>query len=173
MEKSSTRRYQRIIIWVITITLTVGTLGAYFIIILQNKSTQSQTTDQTTTQGDAVDPTAYKVEGKVAQLQIVDEKVGTGAEVTASDTVRVHYKGTFAQTGQLFDSSYNRGEPATFKLNQVITGWTIGMSGMKVGGKRRLIIPSDMGYGAQGNQTIPPNTDLVFEVELLAINPPQ
>src|SRR2546428_10561917 len=113
MEKPSTNRTQRIAIWVITITLIVGTLGVYFLIILQSKGTQTpQTVNQTTAKGGSVDPTAFKVDGKVTQQQIVDERVGAGAEVQITDTVRVHYKGTFAQTGQLFDSSYNRGEPA-------------------------------------------------------------
>lgn len=178
MDKPSTHKYQRIVIWVITAALVVGTLGAYFIVILQNSSknntqSASQTaTDTSTKQEDLpVDPTAYKVEGKVTQLQVVDEKVGTGAGVKEGDNVRVHYKGTIAQTGAKFDSSYDRGEPATFSLSRVIPGWSQGMQGMQVGGKRRMIIPSDLAYGAQGNGPVPANADLVFEVELLAINP--
>ncbi len=180
MDKPSTHKYQRIIIWVITAALVVGTLGAYFIVILQNNSsnktsTTSQAasdTDTTTKQEELpVDPTAFKVEGKVTQLQVVDEKAGTGVGVKVGDSVRVHYKGTIAQTGAKFDSSYDRGEPATFSLSQVIPGWSQGMQGMQVGGKRRMIIPSDLAYGAQGNGPVPANADLVFEVELLAINP--
>ncbi len=172
MEKSSTTRTQRIMIWAITIALVVGTLGVYFLIILQTNSQPTQTatsTQQTNEPGGTVDPTAYKVSGKVSQLEVTDLRAGTGAEVKAGDTVQVKYKGTIAQTGVLFDSSYERGEPATFSLNGVITGWSVGMEGMKVGGKRRLVIPSDMAYGPTGKDPIPPNTDLVFEVELLAI----
>jgi len=94
----------------------------------------------------------------------------------------VHYKGTIAQTQQKFDSSYDSGEPATLKLsdpdssgNGVIKGWVNGVPGMKVGGKRRLVIPAAQAYGSSGSSdgSIPPNTDLVFEIELLAVNPKQ
>lgn len=167
---------QRIVIWVITIVMTIGTLGAYFMIIISNNNTanpQASTTTPSTAQEvkQDVDPTAYKVEAKVNELQITDLKVGDGAEVKKSDKVRVHYKGTLATTGVKFDSSYDRGEPATFGLDQVIKGWQEGIPGMKVGGKRRLVVPANMAYGEQGQSGIPPNADLVFEVELLAVNP--
>lgn len=165
---------QRVLIWVIAIVMTVGTLGAYFLVILDSGNTkreQESAITQSTTKQQAADPTAYKVEGKVAELKIDDLKVGDGAVVQANDTVRVHYKGTIAQTGVKFDSSYDRGEPITFALSGVIQGWQEGMLGMKVGGKRRLIIPSAKAYGDQDNSGIPANSDLVFEIELLAINP--
>ncbi len=165
---------QRIVIGIIALTMTVGTLGAYFLIILQTKdSSQTQQPQQQYTQY-PVDPTAYKVSGAVSKLESTDLTVGAGDEAKVGDTVRVHYKGTFAQGGQKFDSSYDRGEPATLKIaqGQVIDGWVQGIPGMKVGGKRRLVIPSSLGYGATGNPpSIPPSTDLVFEVELLAVNP--
>jgi FKBP-type peptidyl-prolyl cis-trans isomerase len=168
---------QRIVIGIIALAMTVGTLGAYFIIILQNKDTSNQTqqdkSQQTKYPSYPVDPTAFKVGEKVNELQKTDLTVGTGDEAKAGDNVKVHYKGTFAQTGQKFDSSYDSGEPVSFDLKSgsVIEGWVQGVPGMKVGGKRRLVIPSEMGYGAQGYPgSIPPNTDLVFEVELIGIN---
>lgn len=176
-----TTTFQRTMIWVITIALTVGTLGLYFLIIFQNNNSAGAAQDNNQSSGQQVagaqtqqpvDASAFKVDGKVKNLQAFDLKVGDGAEVKPGDNVKVHYKGTIAQTGQKFDSSYDRGEPIDIGLAQVIPGWQQGVPGMKVGGKRRLIIPSALGYGAQGNQAIPPNSDLVFEIEVLAINPP-
>jgi len=174
---------QRIIIAVIALTMTVGTLGAYFIIIFQNNDSANQTQQtQTTPKQLPVDSTAYKVTGQVTELQTTDLTVGTGDEAKVGDTIKVHYKGTIAQTQQKFDSSYDSGEPATLKLsdpdssgNGVIKGWVNGVPGMKVGGKRRLVIPAAQAYGSSGSSdgSIPPNTDLVFEIELLAVNPKQ
>lgn len=167
---------QRITIGVIALTMTVGTLGAYFIVILQNKDTADQSQQkqsQPSYPNYPVDQTAFKVGEKVNELQKTDLTVGTGDEAKTGDNVKVHYKGTFAQTGQKFDSSYDSGEPVSFDLKsgKVIQGWVEGVPGMKVGGKRRLVIPSAMAYGAQGYPgSIPPNTDLVFEIELIAIN---
>lgn len=174
MAKISKTTVQRIIIGIIALTMTVGTLGAYFIIILQNKDAADQTQQQPQTAypNYPVDPTAYKVAGKVTELQKTDLKVGDGQEAKSSDSVKVHYKGTFAQTGQKFQSSYDTGEPVDLDLKGgTIKGWAEGVPGMKVGGKRRLVIPADLAYGAQGFPgSIPPNTDLVFEVELLSVN---
>ncbi|QUM87763.1 FKBP-type peptidyl-prolyl cis-trans isomerase [Moritella sp. 36] len=94
---------------------------------------------------------------------------GTGKKATPSDTVTVHYTGSLLN-GNVFDSSVERGEPATFALNRVIPGWTEGVALMNVGSKYKLYIPSELGYGAQGaGADIPPNSTLVFEVELLEI----
>jgi len=104
-------------------------------------------------------------------LQIQDIKIGTGRAVKKGDTIRVHYIGTLLN-GTKFDSSYDRGEPFETQIGvgQVIKGWDEGMIGMKVGGKRKLIIPPELGYGATGaGTTIPPNSTLVFEVELMGI----
>ena len=93
---------------------------------------------------------------------------GTGAAPTATDTVTVHYHGTFTD-GSVFDSSVERGEPASFALNQVIPCWTEGLQLMQVGGKSRIVCPSDIAYGDQGRPGIPPASVLVFEIDLLAI----
>jgi FKBP-type peptidyl-prolyl cis-trans isomerase FkpA len=104
-------------------------------------------------------------------LKITDHQVGTGAEAVAGKQVSVHYTGTLTN-GQKFDSSLDRGQPFGFRLGagQVIQGWDKGIVGMKVGGKRRLEIPADMAYGARGfPPVIPPNSPLIFEVELLGV----
>lgn len=90
------------------------------------------------------------------------------ASPAATDTVSVHYHGTFID-GTVFDSSVERGEPISFPLNGVIPGWTEGVQLMKVGDKFRFFIPSDLGYGPQGAGPIPPNSTLIFDVELLGI----
>jgi FKBP-type peptidyl-prolyl cis-trans isomerase FkpA len=95
-------------------------------------------------------------------------KDGTGASPAATDVVKVHYRGTFID-GKEFDSSYSRGEPAEFPLNRVIKCWTEGVQRMKVGGKARFVCPASIAYGEKGRGEIPPNTTLLFEVELLDI----
>ena len=99
-------------------------------------------------------------------------KEGTGTAPLATDTVRVHYRGTFTD-GREFDSSHKRGEPASFPLNRVIKCWTEGLQLMKVGGKAVLTCPAAIAYGERGTPggPIPPNSVLKFEVELLAISP--
>ncbi len=98
-----------------------------------------------------------------------DLVVGQGAEAAPGEEVTVHYTG-WLHDGTKFDSSVDRGQPATFTLdNNVIPGWQEGVPGMRVGGKRKLVIPSDLAYGATGRPGIPPHATLVFDVELLAI----
>lgn len=102
-------------------------------------------------------------------LQYIVEKEGTGAQPTAQDEVTVHYIGKLLN-GTVFDSSVQRGEPATFPLNRVIPGWTEGVQLMKEGAKYKFFIPSDLAYGAQGiPNAIPPHSTLVFEVELIKV----
>lgn len=101
-------------------------------------------------------------------LMYVVETMGDGEKPTAEDTVVVHYKGTLPD-GTQFDSSYDRNQPATFPLNRVIPGWTEGVQLMPVGSKFEFVIPSELAYGAQDTPTIPANSTLVFEVELLEI----
>ncbi len=96
-------------------------------------------------------------------------KEGTGDSPKATDTVKVHYKGTFPD-GKEFDSSYKRGEPAEFPLNRVIPCWTEGVQRMKPGGKAKLTCPPAIAYGARGmGNVIPPNATLNFEVELISV----
>lgn len=97
-----------------------------------------------------------------------DLKPGDGAEVTAINTLSVNYIGVSCSTGKIFDSSYSRGEPASFPLSNVIQGWQEGLTGMKVGGQRLLGIPSDLAYGAQGRPGIAPDEALWFVVEVLS-----
>lgn len=102
-------------------------------------------------------------------LQIKMLKQGNGRQPKGTDTVVVHYRGRLL-SGTEFDSSYRRGEPAAFKLNQVIKGWTEGIQLLKEGGKAELYIPSDLAYGAKGSgSSIGPDEALIFEVELLSV----
>ncbi|MDD2760747.1 MAG: FKBP-type peptidyl-prolyl cis-trans isomerase [Methylomonas sp.] len=102
------------------------------------------------------------------QYQVFNE--GTGVAPKATDNVTVHYKGTTID-GKEFDSSYSRGEPATFPLNRVIAGWTEGLQLMKEGAKYRLFIPANLAYGERGaGRDIGPNSALIFDVELIKVN---
>ena len=109
-------------------------------------------------------------------LKYIDETVGTGTEAVAGKSVSVHYTGWLDEggnkKGKQFDSSRVRNQPFDFNLgaHQVIAGWDEGVAGMKIGGKRTLLIPSALGYGARGaGGAIPPNADLIFDVELLGV----
>jgi len=107
---------------------------------------------------------------KVDELQTIDLEEGTGATVQPGDTITAHYTGALCKNGIIFQSSHDFGDALTFGLDQVIRGWTEGVPGMKIGGMRRLIIPSEMAYGsARAASNIPPNSDLVFDIELMAI----
>lgn len=104
-------------------------------------------------------------------LKYADQVVGTGEVAVAGKTVNVHYTG-WLENGKKFDSSVDRGQPFSFPLGagRVIKGWDEGVQGMKVGGKRKLTIPSNLGYGPQGaGGVIPPNATLIFDVELLGV----
>ena len=107
------------------------------------------------------------------ELGIDDIAVGEGAEATSGRKVSVHYAGVAFSTGEEFDASWNRGQPFAFKLGkgQVIPGWDAGVQGMKVGGRRKLTIPSAMAYGARGaGGVIKPHEPLVFVVDLLSVD---
>lgn len=119
-------------------------------------------------------------QGSIAELKRIDDRVGTGPVASAGHQVTVHYTGWLYQEdavgkrGQQFDSSRRRGEPFTFPLGagKVIRGWDEGVAGMRVGGQRTLLVPAELGYGRKGAGTvIPANASLVFEVELLDVQP--
>jgi FKBP-type peptidyl-prolyl cis-trans isomerase len=123
----------------------------------QNTTTQTATTTMNTDNSD--------------QLQMTDEVIGTGAVAEAGDTVTVNYVGSFTN-GTVFDASANHGTTGfSFLLGagQVIKGWDLGVAGMKEGGKRKLVVPSSLGYGPNDYQGIPGNSTLIFEVELLKV----
>lgn len=106
----------------------------------------------------------------VPELQIIDLHEGTGDTVPAGATITAHYTGALCADGTIFQSSHDFGNAVTFPLSGVIEGWTKGVPGMKVGGVRRLVIPAAQAYGAQSPASnIPPNSDLVFDIELIAI----
>jgi FKBP-type peptidyl-prolyl cis-trans isomerase len=107
----------------------------------------------------------------VPELQIIDITEGTGDTVPANATITAHYTGALCKDGTIFQSSHDFGKPITFGLDQVITGWSKGVPGMKVGGTRRLVIPSAMAYGSvRAAANIPANSDLVFDIELVALS---
>lgn len=141
--------------------VTIGVAG--FLIYNKNQNSKSGS-DKI---NNSVNMTKFTKNG--VQVEIL--KVGTGAVSKNGDTVAVHYIGTL-ENGVKFDSSVDRGTPFEFNLGagQVIPGWEIGVEGMKIGEKRKLIIPSELGYGERGaGSAIPPNAILIFEVELLGI----
>ncbi|MFZ5869708.1 MAG: FKBP-type peptidyl-prolyl cis-trans isomerase [Actinomycetota bacterium] len=107
-----------------------------------------------------------------ADLEVVDEIVGDGAEASAGDTVLAHYVGVAFSTGEEFDASWNRGQPLQFRLGvgQVIPGWDRGIAGMRVGGRRRLVIPPQLAYGDRGaGSAIAPGETLIFVVDLVDV----
>src|ERR1700680_4162843 len=123
----------------------------------------------------AADGARGKMSELPSGLKYTDTNVGTGAEATSGHKVSVHYTGWLYNNGAKgakFDSSLDRGQPFSFALGagQVIRGWDEGVAGMKIGGKRTLIIPPELGYGARGaGGVIPPNATLMFDVELLGV----
>lgn len=117
-------------------------------------------------------PQPFIPEGPVTSLDITDIREGDGAEAVPGKTITVHYHGTLASDGTEFDSSIRRGQTFSFVLGagQVIQGWDEGFAGMKIGGRRRLVIPAEMAYGSSSpSPSIPPNSALVFVVDLIAV----
>ncbi|HSX23484.1 MAG TPA: FKBP-type peptidyl-prolyl cis-trans isomerase [Candidatus Saccharimonadales bacterium] len=164
--------------------LFLGTSVAVSVVVVlqvrqQNKQQQDnqaiqQALDKVKNQGAKLEGTKlenFTPVAKVDQLQKIDLQEGTGDVVKPGDTVTAHYTGAVAATGIIFQSSHDSGAPAVFPLNQVIKGWTDGVPGMKVGGKRRLLIPADQAYGANppSGSGISANADLVFDIELVKI----
>lgn len=176
---------QRIFIIVIVVAFLLSSLGFTGLVIwemtrdkkdTQTADIQKQLQEQLNKQKKEGQLEGTKLENftpvaKVDSLQKIDTQVGTGAEVKPGDTVTAHYTGAVASTGVIFQSSHDSGSPIPFGLNQVIKGWTDGVPGMKVGGKRRILIPADQAYGANPPQgsNIPANADLVFDIEIVKI----
>ena len=134
-----------------------------------NPDEKNITPSATITQAVVTQP--MQKEEDVTELKITDIKEGNGASAVSGKTLTVNYRGALT-SGTQFDSSYDRGQPFVFKLGVggVIQGWDKGVVGMKVGGKRKLVIPPDLGYGSRGaGASIPPNATLVFEIELLKV----
>ncbi|HSX01303.1 MAG TPA: FKBP-type peptidyl-prolyl cis-trans isomerase [Candidatus Saccharimonas sp.] len=114
-------------------------------------------------------PTPAASASPSGEVQVTDEVEGTGAEAKSDSTVTVKYTGTLAD-GTVFDSTDKHGgDPISFPLSSVIKGWQEGIPGMKVGGKRKLVIPPDLAYGSQGTNGIPGNSTLTFEIELIDV----
>ena len=174
----------KILIIAVLIILAVSAVGFYFLFQKQgsvknntNKPQQNSTEDseedaltvsEQEAQQEEIAPITFEVQGMKVEVL----KEGSGQESKKGDTVFVHYVGKLT-TGQVFDSSIERKQPFSFTLgqNMVIQGWEFGVLGMKVGEKRRLTIPPELGYGNQGaGGVIPPVSTLIFEVELVGIN---
>lgn len=195
MEKSSTTKAQKIGIWIIIFFMTVGSIGAYFVIIIANnnandpviqkqeqevlaKKQQAEIEKQMKEQQEkeakvkkeplnGYEATSFD-KASVTALNVEELKAGTGKEANEKSTVTANYFG-WTSDGKIFDSSKRDGttKPVSFPLNGVIKGWTEGLTGAKEGSVRKLTIPSDKAYGATGSQpTIGPNEPLVFIVEL-------
>jgi peptidylprolyl isomerase len=173
------RKRDRIFALVVVVAFTISTLSVSIALIWQLAS-ENKDNKKTQQQLEAAQNDPNKLKGKQMQdftpiaqvddLQIIDLQAGTGDEVKATDTLTVDYTGAVAATGKIFESSLDSGQKAEFPLSGVITGWQEGLLGMKVGGKRRLIIPAEKAYGAQSpSPDIPANAALVFDVILHGI----
>ena len=173
--RAAKQRNQRIIAIVIILLALAGTSFIAYRIYLNNYTPPAPTTSQTEQQS-AIKTTPDDIPGTLTTtssgLKYDDLVIGTGAEAKSGDTVSVHYVG-WLQDGTQFDSSRDRGTPyeVTIGVSSVIKGWHEGLVGMKVGGKRLLIIPPDLAYGSTGagGGVIPPDAMLTFEIELLEI----
>lgn len=139
-----------------------------------NKTATSQQANQKEGKLEGTKLKDFTPVSKVDQLKSIDIKVGDGEEVKAGATVTAHYTGALASTGVIFQSSHDTGQPVPFSLNGVIEGWIQGVPGMKVGGTRRLLIPAALAYKdtPPPNSGIPPNADLVFDIELVSVQNP-
>ncbi|HEX6462320.1 MAG TPA: FKBP-type peptidyl-prolyl cis-trans isomerase [Candidatus Saccharimonadales bacterium] len=170
----ATKRSQQIAIWIIAVVLAVGSVGFYFVVIIENNrlaEEQQKSMEQQKPKALPGEEAKPFEAASVTELKKDDLKGGTGEEVLAGATVKVKYMG-WLPDGTIFDSSHRGGvvEEGTLNLNQVIAGWKEGIPGMKVGGKRMLLIPAAQAYGEAGSPpTIPANTPLAFIVEVTGI----
>ncbi len=156
-------------------TITIGNENPSDLALVKVTTTTASKTATTPTSGPlSKEPTVTPPSGPAPTTLVTKELiVGTGAEAKAGDTVTVNYVGVLYRGGKVFDASWKRHEPFTFALGKgaVIAGWDQGIAGMKVGGRRELVIPANLAYGARGSgTTIPPNAALVFVVDLLGVS---
>lgn len=166
---------------ILFLVTSLGFTGAVLWQMHQDNKTKQQTQQKDDSNSTTKTSKENMLEGKpladftpvsqVDSLQKTDQVEGTGQEAKPGDTVTAHYTGAVAATGIVFQSSRDTGQPASFPLSNVIAGWQEGVPGMKVGGKRRLIIPADKAYGANPPQgsNIPANAALVFDIELVKV----
>jgi len=161
--------HERVFALVFAILFLATSVGTGVAVIWQMK--QDKEPKEGALQGTKL--TDFTPVAKVDALQVTDLKVGDGEEVKPGATVTAHYTGAIAKDGTIFQSSHDTGEPVEFPLTSVIAGWTEGVPGMKVGGKRRLLIPAAKAYGEQSpSAEIPPNSDMVFDIEMVSVKNP-
>lgn len=174
---------KRVVALLLAVLFLVTSLAFTGIVVLQmnnpdqatspNASTDNAQTNQTPQEEDMLQ--GKKLEGftpmeNVTELQKIDLQEGSGEEVKPGATVTAHYTGALTKDGTIFQSSHDFGEPIPFSLEQVIKGWGEGVPGMKVGGKRRLVIPAALAYGEAGSPpSIGPNEPLVFDIEVVSV----
>ncbi len=177
-----TSKKQSVVIYVLVGTMLLGVVGTAAAAILSSNS-QEQEAEQLqellacsspfSPAGEPIEAPEKPViiKERISELDIIDIKVGTGEVAKEGDCIVVHYQGHLTNNGVIFDSSYERGQPITIALDEVIEGWQQGVPGMKVGGIRRLVVPGELGYGEQGSPAggIGPNQPLTFVVELIDI----
>lgn len=194
---SNTKPHQRAFALTIALIFLVTTVATSVLVVMaivnenkQNNSTNQSTADTDTTAADqtaatcAIDsvsgqavlsaPEVFKPAGDVTALQTIDLEQGNGDVVKAGDCIIAKYYGTLATSGTVFDENFTKDTALQLQIGtgSVIKGWDEGIVGMKVGGTRRLVIPSDKAYGDQGSGTIPANSDLVFVVKVTEIKKP-
>lgn len=175
---TSTTKSQRIAIWIIAAMMVVGSVGFYFLIILQNNQMaedrarlQEQLQQATAEPQSLPGQTATPFEAETVDALVKEDlKQGEGKTVQKGDTLTVNYMG-WLPSGEIFDSTNRSGtpQPVQLSLDGVIKGWQQGIPGMKEGGVRKLIIPAELAYGEQGNSSIPPSTPIAFIVEVVKI----
>ena len=173
------RKRERVFAFMAALLFLVSSVGISGLVIYEiiqqqktdNQNVASQTNkSENSSKGKKMDN--FTPVNEVTDLKIEDIKVGEGEAVKEGDTIMAHYTGAIATTGVIFESSYDSNQPFTAALKQgsLIEGWVKGIPGMKAGGKRRLLIPASMAYGQQGAGDIPPNSPLVFDIELITID---
>ena len=170
---AKTRPHERVFALTLAILFLATTIATGVAVVWTIKKDNKQTNQTSITEEGSLKGTQladFTPIDSVPKLEKIDTVVGTGDTVEAGASVTVHYTGALVKTGVIFESAKDSGQPASFPLSVVISGCTEGVPGMKVGGTRRLIIPAAMAYGSvRAAANIPPNSDLVFDIELTAI----